>query len=174
VPKAVPIDPAKLVEAAREFANHQGGQGRPRPIWLRRSISSAYYGLFHCVGRQAAKHLLPGAAVEDHYRLARSFEHRALKEMCEWIAGRRGNPPQHATPVVKALAGTDIADVAAVFCDLQEARHRADYDHLAAFSKTAALGYVQDAEQAIAKLDAAPEAQRQAFFSLVALRTGIR
>jgi predicted negative regulator of RcsB-dependent stress response len=94
--------------------------------------------------------------------------------MCEWIAGRRGNPPQHATPVVKALAGTDIADVAAAFCDLQEARHRADYDHLAAFSKAAALGYVQDAEQAIAKLDAAPEAERQAFFSLVALRTGIR
>jgi hypothetical protein len=97
-----------------------------------------------------------------------------MKEMCEWIAGRRGQPPQHARPLVQALAGTDIADVAAAFCDLLEARHRADYDHLAAFSKAAVLGYVQDAEQAIVKLDSAPAPQRDAFFSLVALRTGIR
>lgn len=97
-----------------------------------------------------------------------------MKEMCEWIARRRGQPPQHARPLVQALAGTDIAKVAAAFCDLQEARHRADYDHLAAFSKAAVLGHVQDAERAIAKLDAAPAAQREVFFSLVALRTGIR
>jgi hypothetical protein len=118
--------------------------------------------------------LLPNATAEDHYRLARSFDHRALKEMCEWIAGRRGQPPQHAKPLVESLASTDIADVASALCDLQEARHRADYDHLAAFSKAAVLGYVQDAEQAITKLDAAPAQHREAFFSLVALRTGIR
>jgi predicted negative regulator of RcsB-dependent stress response len=94
--------------------------------------------------------------------------------MCEWIAGRRGQPPRHARPLVATLAGTDIADVAAAFCDLQEARHRADYDHLAAFSKAVVLTSVQDAEQAIAKLGAAAQAQRETFFSLIALRTSIR
>lgn len=42
---------------------------------------------------------------------------------------RRGNLPQHARDLIQSLRGTAI-EGAAVFCDLQEARHRADYAHL--------------------------------------------
>jgi hypothetical protein len=73
-----------------------------------------------------------------------------------------------------SLRGTDIDGVANVFCDLQEARHRADYDHLAQISKATALASVQDAEVAIQKLAAADQRHRQAFFALLALRTGLR
>jgi hypothetical protein len=35
-------------------------------------------------------------------------------------------------------------------------------------------GLIQDATQAIAKLDAAPDAEREKFFSLLSLRTELR
>jgi hypothetical protein len=60
--------------------------------------------------------------------------------------------------------------MAGIFCDLQEARHSADYDHLALFPKGDVVEYVRNAEAAIRNLTAAPAAQRQAFFALVSLR----
>lgn len=73
-----------------------------------------------------------------------------------------------------SLRGTDIDGVANAFCDLQESRHRADYDHLAPMSKATALASVQDAEEAIQRLDATNQRDRQAFFALLALKTGLR
>ena len=171
---AGPIDPIELIAAATEFAEHQADAERPRPIWLRRAVSSAYYALFHAISTQAADHLLPEAAHEDRLRLARSFGHRPLKEVCEWISGRRGRPPQHAKPLVWSLGAAPVADVAATFCDLQEARHRADYDHLALFPEDDLLEYVGDAEAAIWDLATEPASQRQAFFALVSLRASLR
>lgn len=174
MPAPVPIDPAKLLEAANEFANHHIAQGRPRPIWLRRAVSTAYYALFHALCRQAAAHLAPNATREDQLRLARSFTHHALKEACEWIAGRRGNPPQHAGSLIGTLRNTGVDAVADAFCDLQEARHDADYDHLAPFDKATVLQHIRDAERAIATLARASEHDRQTFFALLALRTQLR
>jgi hypothetical protein len=59
--------------------------------------------------------------------------------------------------------------MAASFCDLQEARHLADYDHLTPFSKATALAHIADARTAIAALDKATERQRQGFFALLAI-----
>lgn len=174
MPTPVPIDPAKLLEAARQFASHHSAQGRPRPIWLRHAVSSAYYALYHALCREAADHLAGSSPQPDRLRLARTFSNRALKEVCEWIAGRRGNPPQHARRLIDSLKTSSIAPVAAVLCDLQEARHAADYDHLAAFDKATVLQHIRDAERAIATLAGAGEQDRQTFFALLALGTQLR
>jgi predicted negative regulator of RcsB-dependent stress response len=92
-----------------------------------------------------------------------------MKAVCAQIAGREGGIHQHVRPLVKDLKQTGIADVAASFCDLQEARHRADYDHLADFSKAVALAHVEDAEKAMQTLVKARKRDRDAFFSLLAL-----
>lgn len=167
--QAVPIDPAKLVNAARDFADHSPGAGRPRPILLRRAVSTAYYALFHRLSRDAATHLLPNGAPEDQLRLARTFGHHGLKKTCGQIAGRQGGIHPHVKTLVASLKSTGIADVAASFCDLQEARHAADYDHLAPISKPAAMAHVEDAKKAIETLEGANDADRQAFFSLLAM-----
>lgn len=174
MPTPVPIDPAKLLEAAKQFANHHSGQGRPRPIWLRRAVSTAYYALYHRLCREAAEHLVPSSAQQERLRLTRAFTHQALKEVCEWVAGRRGNPPRHARHLISSLKTSPIAQVAAVFCDLQEARHAADYDHLEAFPKATVLQHIDDAERAIATLAGATPQDRQTFFALLALKTQLR
>jgi hypothetical protein len=174
VPTAVPIDPLKLVEAARDFATHSRGRGRPRPVWLRRAVSTAYYALYHCICREAANSLLPRGNAAQRLSLARAFRHNDLKIVCGWIAGRSGNIDRSVKPLAESLKRTPIADVAASLWDLQEARHGADYDHLASFSKATVAAYVDDAEKAIQTLGAASARQRQAFFSLLAVGINLR
>jgi uncharacterized protein (UPF0332 family) len=174
LPQAIPIDPLKLTEAGRAFANQSGSKGRPRPIWLRRSVSSAYYALFHRLCRDAAAHLLPKGTPQEQLQLARAFGHRDMKAVCAQIAGREGGTHQHVRPLVDRLKQTGIADVARSFCDLQEARHRADYDHLSAFSKAVALAHVDDAEKAMQILDRARKRDRDTLFSLLAIGARLR
>lgn len=171
MPEAVPIDPEKLLEAAQDFAEHTGGAGRPRPIWLRLAISSSYYALFHHLCLSAVAVLLSESPRHHQLRVVRSFGHGQLRNVCEEVAGRRGRR-EHLRALSKELGETAIADVAASFCDLQAARHRADYDHLEPVSKAAAVASIGDARKAMRTLDRAPAADRQAFFSLVAI--GVR
>ncbi len=136
-PEAIPIDPRQLVAAAEEFAedSDKDGQARPRPTWLRQAVSTAYYAIYHDFSRAAASHLLPNGGGEDQLKIARLFRHNAFKGVCATIAGRDGaksNP--YLDPISRRLRQTSILDVASAFCDLQEARHKADYDHLEPFS----------------------------------------
>lgn len=112
---------------------------------------------------------MPKGADKHKLQLARAFGHRDMKLTCARIAGREGGAHQHVRPLVQRLKATPIADVAASFCDLQEARHRADYDHLADFSKAVAIAHLEDAEKAIQTLEKAKKGDRQAFFSLLAI-----
>ena len=167
-PTAVPIDPKKLVKAARQFAGPTS-RGRPKPELLRKAVSASYYALFHCVCLEDSTYLLPHGTRQQQLRLARAFGHRELKGACAWVAGRQGNIHPHVKPLVEFLKPTAIADVASSFCDLQEARHDADYDHLAPFSKPSALANVDDTEKAMSALEDAEPGQREAFFSLLAI-----
>lgn len=142
---------------------------------MRRAASLAYYALFHCLSRGAAECLLPGSKKQEQLHVARLFNHVEMKQVCEWIAGRTGEAKinQHVRQLVKRLKSTEIADVATAFCDLQETRHRADYDHLNPVSRPTAAASVDDAEQSISTLEAAKAGDREAFFALLALRVRI-
>jgi hypothetical protein len=82
--------------------------------------------------------------------------------------------PQHASALITALQNTDLGAIAAAFCDLQEARHAADYDHLAPFPKVTVLDHVDSAERAIGLLAGADPAERQTFFALLAVGRSLR
>jgi hypothetical protein len=142
---------------------------------MRRAASLAYYALFHSLSRAAAECLLPNGKPNEQLHIARLFNHSEMKQACEWVAGRTGEARinQHLRPLVKRLKTTSIAEVASAFCDLQEARHRADYDHLSPVSRPTAAGSVDDAEQSIKALASAQPGDREAFFVLLALRARI-
>lgn len=164
----VPIDPEKLIDEAKRAL--QKKQGRPHSVKLRRAVSTAYYALYHSICRQAAAHLLPNGSLEDQLRIARSFGHRDVKSVCEWIAGRR-DPNDTLTALIDRLKNTDISDVATTLFDLQESRHDADYNHLEPFSQQVTASIVSEAEAAIRVLEGAPESDREVFFALVTIRS---
>jgi hypothetical protein len=164
------IKPEKLLEAARFLIEHHEGQGRPRQSYLRRAVSTAYYALFHSLCWGATCHLLPDGTLREQLALARSIDHAALKQVCEWIANPR-QAPTHVRDIVAVLGATDgILNVALAFPDLLQARHQADYDHLGGFSKPAAVQYVDAAETAIRGMKYQKPAKKQAFFALVAMQ----
>ncbi|MGD1071436.1 MAG: hypothetical protein ABSB15_14945 [Bryobacteraceae bacterium] len=94
---------------------------------VRRAVSSAYYALFHLLIRDAVvnwKH------ADEHARLARAFDHKRMKDASMAILKEIGTVPSQVT------AGADteqasrfrLSTVAQAFVDLQQARHKADYD----------------------------------------------
>lgn len=173
-----PIDPDKLLRQARVLAGVGAGRGRPSPTNHRRAVSAAYYALFHGISLAAARHVLPDSASDDEARRgARWTTHRDIRAVCDAVSAcaattgtlARGNTPKGLSTRAEAIwlalstpsgAGrvaavpADLEVVADAFTTLQAARHSADYDHLASFPKATTIRYVEDAAEAVTRLEA--------------------
>jgi hypothetical protein len=93
----------------------------------RRAVSSAYYALFHLLVRDA---ILNWKHVDHRSRLARSFDHKRMKDASTAILKDIGSVQnqERANPDPEEALGFKLWTVAQAFVDLQQARHRADYD----------------------------------------------
>ncbi len=110
-----------LLKQARILATR--APKRPKQANLRRAVSSAYYSLFHLLVHEAALHLLRGSAQAPYRKgLTRAFTHTDMKKASNALIG--GTLPVYGPITIPA----DLRAVARAFVDLQEARHRADYD----------------------------------------------
>jgi hypothetical protein len=119
--------------------------------------------------------LLPSGTDDERWRLARSFDHGNVRRVCDWVLGGKGQP-EVARPLIAAVrANAQLQDVALAFQTLQNARHEADYDHLADFTKVGALTLIDQARDAVGKLNGASgTADLERLLSLIALRPTLR
>jgi len=112
--------------------------GDPTQAALRRSVSTAYYALFHLLIDEAVG---KWSIVRQRSILARIFDHNKMKKVCEdhihqfSSAGR----PTH---------GASLAQVAQFFGMLQDKRLTADYDNSFEWDRTNAMGQVNLARAA--------------------------
>lgn len=136
-----------LIETSRRLA--QLGRSRPRQADLKRAVSTAYYAVFHALARCAADTLVGSGADAAWTQVYRSLEHGTAKNACRG-AQAHGFPP-------------DIVSFAGSFVELQEARHRADYDPGARYARPDVLALIAACELAIGKLQSASRADRKAF-----------
>ena len=85
------MKPDDFVKTARSLVGQQGA-GRPRETDLRRAVSTAYYGLFHCVASSGADLLVGGKQAdrsERAWRQAyRALNHGQAKNRCREITGK--------------------------------------------------------------------------------------
>ena len=72
-----------LLEQANHLANRE--PKRPRQASLRRAVSTAYYALFHLLVSDAISHW---NKPQQRARMARGFEHTAMKDASKKIAGK--------------------------------------------------------------------------------------
>lgn len=134
---------------------------RPKQASLRRTISTAYYALFHALGYQLSRQLV-GTSAEK--KVLRGITRRALahSEIAKALTGfASGNVPS----IYKQVIGEDVPtstlrQVAGTFIRLQRLRHQADYDLNVAFAKVEAQAAVRDARDAVALLMATEGASR--------------
>ena len=146
-----------MIVTARKLAN--AGKQRPRQADLRRAISTAYYAVFQALAKDAADLLVgvgPRRALPAWAHVYRALEHGLAKSACKEVRNL-GFPAG-----IVSCAGTCI--------ELQEVRHRADYDPNSRFTRAEALDWVSRADGAISALRNTPRADRRAFAILLLLR----
>lgn len=142
--------------------------GPPRQVDLRRAISSAYYGVFHftltALADQFVGRTLRGTpAYELVYR---SIDHRAFKTLCLEL---QKTPPaaRYQQFLPPDGIGADIQALATIAADLQERRHRADYNPTPRFKTADAQLAVTTARNAVDRFNRSSAARRTAFLTLL-------
>lgn len=134
-----------LLAQARSLAKNE--PKNPKQASLRRAISAAYYALFHLLTEEAAKAMCAGANSDDlRLVLRRAFEHTAMKNAAKGFGA--GSPAEVWQPLVTALS-QELKLVAAEFVELQQARHRADYDFSSPVTPSDTNDLIERAESAV-------------------------
>lgn len=134
-----------LLEQAGHLAKRE--LKKPKQASLRRSVSAAYYALFHLLVGDAAKRFSPQGPKGLQNLWQRAFTHSEMKNTCKAFAS--ANLPEHLKPLIAGVQlSKDSIAVAKAFVDLQEARHRADYDLSEAVSRQYAVDQIKIAQNA--------------------------
>ena len=136
-------DVAKLLAAAEQSV-------APSDAQLRRSVSTAYYALFHTVLRAGATvfSLPQGSNGSGYAILYRSFDHGRMKRVCDEIAKPALSPSMRRTLRRPAIYHR-LRAFATAFVSLQQSRHVADYDPHVVLQIDDATEAIDEAERAI-------------------------
>lgn len=130
---------------------------KPVQANLRRCISTCYYAVFHALAKTAADSLI-GAT-------------KAARPNKAWVEVYRGlvhGPCKTACKSAKNINfPNDLHDFADAFVQLQDARHRADYDPMYRPTKKEALFFIALAERSISTLKSLPPKDKKAFATWV-------
>lgn len=157
-----------LIAAARSLIDAEGAT----PAHVRRSISTAYYAVFHHVLSAGATRFLrdgkpDGAAFSILYR---GFSHGRMRTVCQSLSQTRLGQT-FARQFQRSAVSDDMRGFANSFLILQDVRHLADYDPLAEFSSIDARAFIDDAEAAIAAFDRAEPDEQDDVLALMLIST---
>ena len=113
----------------------------PSQADLRRSVSAAYYALFHLLISETVAHWRLDSSRDG---LSRMFEHRVMAKASARILEYKSFPFTGEDPAVVQKLKT----IAATFGELQEQRHIADYDNATQWTDLDTLEEVKAAADA--------------------------
>ena len=151
--------PLDFIETARDLAG-ANRQDQPRETNLRRTVSTTYYALFHCLASCCAD-TIAGHFPANQRPLAwiqayRALEHRTTRNRCE-----------NESQIKRFPSG--IKKFAKLLVDFQIKRHSADYDPSARFYKNQVIQDIHAAENVIRCFTEASLKDRRAFVAYVLL-----
>lgn len=129
----------ELLQQAKELVHKNPND--PRQADLRRSVSSAYYALFHLLIFEAC---LNWSNDISRPGLARMFDHNVMKKASNKVIDHSRMPYVGEDPVVVGR----LRAVAGLFVHLQEQRHEADYNIKDAWTLTESLEEMLGADRA--------------------------
>jgi hypothetical protein len=122
---------------------------RPKQASLRRSISSAYYALFHLLIEEATRRFVRGTdRTALRHCLARAFGHADMKSVAESFA--KNNVSGKIKPGLNGeQIQPELRSFAETFVDMQQERHEADYNPARHFNRTDVLDLLERTRQAM-------------------------
>lgn len=161
------LNPSHLLEQADVLLSTTAS-GAPRQADLRRSISGAYYAVFHAIATEAADVIIGRAnRTTPAYRLVyRTVDHKSLRDLCASLT-KSVLPLKYASYAPHGGFGSDLVALSAAVVELQEKRHLADYDPLFRARLSDAQLAVRMARDALERLERSARSKRKAFCSLL-------
>lgn len=164
------VKPRDLLHRAARFL---GGLGEDRGAWdehiAREAAHLAYYAVFHMLAEDGGTRAAGNGGTELAGRVARCFDHRQMKAACVLFSKWGRDTPSALLPLVPGGPDPSLRLVAEAFLELQEWRHRADYDLSARLQVPDALRLVGLAHDAFAAWDKVRTAPSTQVFSLTLL-----
>jgi len=142
-----------LLDLAREEAGSQA-IGAPRQAVLRRSVSTAYYALFHELLSTVATSFVPANQWKSRVLFYRALDHGRTRDRCKRL-GKDPLPDEERAFFEIQSFPRDIRFFANEFVRLQELRHQSDYDPDTRLARQEVQDAIDGAEQAIGTLRAA-------------------
>ncbi|MGA1263276.1 MAG: hypothetical protein ACO331_05125 [Prochlorothrix sp.] len=149
----------------------------PKQASLRRSVSAAYYSLFHLLIASGSQVITQKVALRPH--VARTYQHGDLKKAANSIlliqvAYQSGRQPsqqlQWLGQFLRLPIEPELSFVCQTFIDLQELRHQADYDLSQSFSRLQAATAVSQARAAHVSWKAIRHSHNAEIFLLAAAK----
>jgi hypothetical protein len=130
-------------------------------VGVRRSVSTAYYGMFHRLNYEVAAIVRleqSGRFLRAWHQAFRHLDHGQARRRCQdvWQKG-------HEFPAA-------IRDFSRLFCQMQDHRHSADYDPAVSFTEREAVALVVDVGAALKAFDEVAIEHRRVFATFLALR----
>ena len=147
---------SELIAQAHRLAS--ASARRPRQVDLKRSVSGAFYALFHALAKLCADTIAgtgPTRSMKAWQQTYRALNHGPAKHACAQ-ARKKGFPPE-------------VIRFGDLFVSMQEKRHTADYDPLSVFQRADVVPMVEEVEVAIADLRIVPRSDLRALVALVLL-----
>ncbi len=129
-----------LLKQAGHLAIYEGPN--PSQAALRRSVSTAYYALFHLLVEDAAQRWQGSRAAVTGFE--RALNHGAMKNSCLQFRGSNWIDWHGTTQSVPP----ELQSVSQAFIDLQQERHNADYNNHETWSLTDVLTLLNTTESA--------------------------
>ena len=127
-----------LIATSRLLTSSQNPDTQPLQDSLRRAVSTAYYAMFHALSNSNADCLVgvPHDPLSEHTwsRVYRGLNHNSARR--NLLQDRHLFSPQ-------------VRHFAVTFAQLQDQRHRADYDPSTTFTLIQTLDWIDSAEVAI-------------------------
>jgi hypothetical protein len=141
------VDPRHLLDLAREMTKRRGA-GAPRQVVLRRTISTAYYAVFHALLGRTASTFVPSSLWKSRVLFYRALDHTRAKDRCKRL-GLKSLPLAEKNFFEFDCFSENLRAFANTFVELQELRHESDYDPDTKFSKDEAKEAIENAARAI-------------------------
>lgn len=140
MPRKLPGPMIEGLMAVAEQLAQAGGPMGVRQASIRRGVSSAYYALFHALCTLCAAELVGWSKTGSLPPIYRSLDHGLVSKKLKSREARLIDPA--------------IETIGALFQNLQEKRHAADYAPPSAlFSRTEALALIDEARDAITLIE---------------------
>ncbi len=138
------MQPRDFITTARILAS-EDSQGKPRQTILKMAVSTTYYAMFNALCSNCADSLIGRTRKNRSQRGLATGLSNCRTWLCQETVFRND---------IKCFPD-DIQEFAKKFVDLQEIRHKADYDPHYSISRSTVLFAIDTAEIAIKQLESA-------------------